>query len=214
MTQTMTIGILGAGRFGSAIGRQAVRAGHTVKIATGRPLDDVTLLNGAIVLGAEAVDKEQLRGSDLIVVAVPLRKYRTIDTSVLQGAMVIDTMNYWPPGDGELDEFEAGSTSQVIEDFFGDVKLIKTLNHIGYGDLEVDSRPIGAPDRRALVVASDHEDAKHRASAFIDSLGFDAVDAGPLSSGRAMESGTEIFNGRHTADTAQALLANYRPLGT
>ena len=211
MNESLTIGVLGAGRVGTAVGRQAVRAGHTVKIATGRPADDIKLITEIIVPGAEAVDKEQLRGADIIVVAVPLHKYRSIDTEVLQGQTVIDTMNYWAPVDGIMDEFESGaSTSEVIEEFLGDVKLVKTLNHIGYGDLEVDSHPAGDPKRRALVHASDHDDVKDLVAHFIDSMGYDAVDAGPLAAGRAMENGTEIFNGRHPAAEADALLQTHR----
>ena len=213
MNESLTIGVLGAGRVGTAVGRQAVRAGHTVKIATGRPADDIKLITEIIVPGAEAVNKEQLRGADIIVVAVPLHKYRSIDTAILQGQIVIDTMNYWAPVDGVMDEFESGaSTSEVIEEFLGDVKLVKTLNHIGYGDLEVDSLPAGDSNRRALVLASDYGDVKELIAQFIDSMGYDAVDAGPLAAGRAMENGTEIFNGRHTAAEAKALLAKHPEL--
>ncbi|WP_120003806.1 NADPH-dependent F420 reductase [Nesterenkonia muleiensis] len=207
MTQQLSIGILGAGRVGTAVGRQAVRAGHRVRIATDKPADEIKLLTEVIVPGAEAVDKDQLRGSDIIVVAVPLHKYRSIDTEVLQGHVVIDTMNYWAPVDGVMQEFESGrSTSEVVADFFGDVRLVKTLNHIGYGDLEVDSHPAGTPGRRALALAADDDDAKQLVAAFIDSLGYDAVDAGALSAGKAFENGTEIFNGRHTAEQMTGLL--------
>lgn len=207
MSTPLTIGILGAGRVGTAVARQALRAGHTVKIATGRPADEIRLLTEVIVPGATAVDREQLRGSDLIIVAVPLHKYRSIDTSILQGHIVIDTMNYWAPVDGIMDEFEQGaSTSEVIAEFFGEVKLFKTLNHIGYGEIEVDSHPAGAANRRALAVAGDDQDAKLVVTAFVDSLGYDAVDAGPLSAGKTFENGTEIFNGRHTAEQIRALL--------
>lgn len=203
----MKIGILGAGRVGTAVARQAVRAGHTVRIATGKPASEIKLLTEVIVPGATAVDRDQLRGSDLIVVAVPLHKYRSIDASVLQGHVVIDTMNYWAPVDGVMEEFEGGrSTSEVIAEFLGDVRAVKTLNHIGYGDIEVDSHPAGAPNRRALAVAGDDAQAKAMVSAFVDSLGYDVVDAGPLSAGKTFENGTEIFNGRHTAEQMCALL--------
>jgi 8-hydroxy-5-deazaflavin:NADPH oxidoreductase len=207
MTNQLSIGILGAGRVGTAIGRQAVRAGHEVRIATGKPADQIQLLTEVIVPGAQAVGRKDLRGSDIIIVAVPLHKYRTIDTEVLRGHVVIDTMNYWSPVDGVLEEFESGpSTSEVIAAFFGDVRLVKTLNHIGYGDLEVDAHPAGAPHRRALALAADDDDAKQLVAAFIDSLGYDAVDAGPLAAGQALENGTDIFNGRHTAEQMRALL--------
>jgi predicted dinucleotide-binding enzyme len=36
-----------------------------------------------------------VRDADIIVVAVPLSKQRTIDSTNLIGKVVIDTMNYW-----------------------------------------------------------------------------------------------------------------------
>lgn len=209
MTQTpLTIGVLGAGRVGTAVARQAVRAGHTVKIATAKPAADIALLTEVIVPGATAVDREELRGADLIVLAVPLHKYRSIDTAVLRDRVVIDTMNYWAPVDGFMDEFETGtSTSEVIAEFLGGARVVKTLNHIGYGDLEIDSYPAGDPQRRALAVAGDDAAAKALVQDFVDSLGYDAVDAGPLAAGRAFENGTEIFNGRHDATRMQELLS-------
>lgn len=209
MPQTpLTIGVLGAGRVGTAVARQAVRAGHAVKIATAKPAADIALLTEVIVPGASAVDRDELRGADLIVLAVPLHKYRSIDASVLSDQVVIDTMNYWAPVDGFMDEFETGtSTSEVIAEFLGAARVVKTLNHIGYGDLEIDSYPAGDPQRRALAVAGDDAAAKGLVQRFVDSLGYDAVDAGPLAAGRAFENGTEIFNGRHDAARMQDLLS-------
>ncbi|GAA1137868.1 NADPH-dependent F420 reductase [Nesterenkonia lutea] len=209
MSQTpLRIGVLGAGRVGTAVARQAVRAGHAVTIATSKPAADIRLLTEVIVPGATAVDRQDLRGADIIVLAVPLHRYRSIDTSVLRDQVVIDTMNYWAPVDGFMDEFETGtSTSEVIAEFLGTARVVKTLNHIGYGDLELDSHPAGDPHRRALAVASDDTEAKRRVSGFIDSLGYDPVDAGPLAAGRAFENGTEIFNGRHGAERMQDLLS-------
>lgn len=208
MTQQLNIGILGAGRVGTAVGRQAVRAGHTVRIATGKPAEEIKMLTEVIVPGAEAVEKEQLRGSDIVVIAVPLHKYRSLDAEILQEHVVIDTMNYWAPVDGVMEEFESEkSTSEVIEQFLGDVALVKTLNHIGYGDLEVDAQGQGTWNRRALALASDHESAKQVVAEFIDTLGYDPVDAGPLRAGSALENGTEIFTGRHTAEQMETLLA-------
>ncbi|GAB3841587.1 NADPH-dependent F420 reductase [Nesterenkonia populi] len=207
MAEALSIGILGAGRVGTAVARQAIRGGHSVKIATSKPAEEIRLLTEVIVPGATAVDKEELRGSDIIITAVPLHKYKDVDTSVLQGHVVIDTMNYWAPVDGLMDEFEGeASTSEVIADFLGDVRLVKTLNHIGYGDLEVDSHPAGDPNRRALALAGDDPEAKELVSGLIETLGYDPVDAGPLSAGKAFENGTDIFNGRHTKDQMAALL--------
>lgn len=207
MTTPLQIGILGAGRVGSAIARQSLAAGHQVRIATSKPASEIQLITEVVTPGAKAVNRDELAGSDLIILAVPLHRYRSIDTSVVQGHTVIDTMNYWSPVDGVIEEFEQGhSTSEVIAEFLGEVNLVKTLNHIGYADIESQALPPATENRRALAVAADSAQAAALTAEFIDSLGFDPVIAGGLHQGIAFENGTEIFNGQHTAESLRALL--------
>lgn len=204
-----SIGILGAGRVGTAIARQALLAGYEVKIATAKPAAEISMLVDIITPGALAVDAAEAAGADLVIVAVPLPKYRTVDPQLLAGKTVIDAMNYWAPTDGELDDFErdARTSSEIVRDHLSGSTLVKTLNHIGYHDMEVDHRPSGASDRRALAVAGDHESAKRLVTEFIDRLGYDPIDAGPLAAGRLFQPGTEIFNGSHAAAEMRDILA-------
>jgi 8-hydroxy-5-deazaflavin:NADPH oxidoreductase len=78
--------------------------------------------------------------------------------------------------------------------------VVKTLNHIGYHELESDLLPPQSPNRRALVVASDDADAAATVMEMIDRFGFDPVFSGPLISGVAVQPGTVIFGGPLTAD--------------
>ncbi len=203
-----SIGILGAGRVGAALARRSVAAGYDVRIATSRPAAEIALLTEIVTPGATAVDAAELATADLTVVAIPLRRYRDLDPSLFAGRTVVDVMNYWAPTDGVQPDFEAEhrTSSEVIQDHLAGARLVKALNHIGYHDLEVDHRPAGAPDRRALAVAGDLEQDRTAVAAVIERLGFDAVDAGPLSAGRALQPGTEIFSGRHTAAALSRLL--------
>jgi 8-hydroxy-5-deazaflavin:NADPH oxidoreductase len=204
-----TVGILGAGRVGTAVARQALKAGYQVKIATSKPAQEIALLVEIITPGAVAVDAAEAAASDLVVIAVPLHKYRTLNPGLLTGKTVIDAMNYWAPTDGEVDDFENDprTSSEIIQDFLPGANVVKSLNHIGYHELEEDGREPGTPGRRALALAGDDEDAKTPVAGFIDRLGYDPIDAGPLAAGRAFQPGTEIFNGSHTAHQLAALLA-------
>lgn len=206
----VSIGILGAGRVGTAIARQALLAGFDVRIATAKPADEISMLVDIVTPGARAVDAAEAAEADLVVVAIPLPKYRTVEPQLLAGKTVIDVMNYWAPTDGEVEEFErdARTTSEIVQEHLSGSKLVKTLNHIGYHDLEVDGRPAGAADRWALAVASDHDDARDMVADVIDRLGYDAVNAGPLAAGRLYQPGTEIFNGSHTAPQMRDLLTS------
>lgn len=204
-----SIGILGAGRVGAALARRSVAAGYDVRIATARPAAEIALLAEVVTPGATAVDAAELATADLTVVAIPLRRYRDLDPALFAGRTVVDVMNYWAPTDGTQPDFEDGhrTSSEVIQDHLASARLVKSLNHIGYHELESDHRAPGAPDRRALAVAADHEADRALVSAFVERLGFDAVDAGPLAAGRGFQPGTEIFNGSHTAPRLRGLLA-------
>ena len=205
-----TIGILGAGRVGTAVARQALKAGFDVRIATAQPAGEIALIVDIVTPGAVAVEAADAAGADLVVAAIPLHKYRSLDPALLEGKTVIDVMNYWAPIDGEVADFEGESrtSSEVIQEFLGGAKVVKSLNHIGYHELEEDGSAPDAPRRRALALAGDHDDAKALASAFIDRLGYEPIDAGPLAASRAFQPGTEIFNGSHTAAELRTLLDN------
>lgn len=203
-----TVGILGAGRVGTAIARQALKAGYHVKVATAKPAVELSLLVEIVIPGAEAVAASEAAAADLVVIAVPLHKYRTLNPELLAGRTAIDVMNYWAPIDGVIDDFEndTRTSSEIVQDFLTGTRLVKTLNHIGYHELEEDGTPAATPHRRALAVAGDDPDAKRAVSTFIDRLGYDAVDTGPLAEGHAFQPGTEIFNGSHTATELHKLL--------
>lgn len=203
-----TIGILGAGRVGTALARQALKAGYRVRIATAQPAADNALLVDIITPGAEAVESSQAAASDLVVLAIPLHKYRTLNTDDLAGKVIIDVMNYWSPVDGVFDDFEGDerTSSEIVQQFLASARVVKSLNHIGYHELEEDDMPAADPRRRALAVAGDDPAAKALVMGFIDGLGYDAVDAGPLAAGRAFQPATAIFTGSHTAPQLRALM--------
>jgi 8-hydroxy-5-deazaflavin:NADPH oxidoreductase len=192
-----TLGILGAGRVGTAIARQALRAGYDVAIAASGDPANIELIVEVMAPGARAVTAaEAARTSDLVVLAVPLNRYATLDPDMLTGRVVIDAMNYWAETDGHIPALEAArSSSEMVAGHLPGARLVKTLNHIGYHELEMDHAPAGAPVRRALAVAGDDHAARTIAIELIERLGFDAVDAGPLAAGAALEPGTAIFTG-------------------
>ncbi len=194
----MKLGIIGAGRVGTAIARQALAAGYEVRIAGSGDPSKIELIISVLAPGAIALTAEDVaRESDLVIVAVPLSRINTLPFHAFAGKTVIDAMNYWAPTDGVQGEFdEAGvSSSEVVAGRMPSARVVKTLNHIGYHELEEDGRPSADPARRALAIAGDDPAAKHRVAEFIDRIGYDPVDVGPLAHGRLMEPGSVIFAG-------------------
>jgi 8-hydroxy-5-deazaflavin:NADPH oxidoreductase len=207
--EVRTISILGAGRVGTAIARQALKAGYEVLIASSRPPAEIEMIVDVVVPGARAVSTETAaREGEIVILAIPLPKYRTLQPDQLAGKVVVDVMNYWPPTDGVLAEMQRQPlSSAVIQQHLPGARLVRTLNHIGYHELEEDGRPAGDPLRRALAVASDDAEARQLVAGFVDRLGYDPVDAGPLAAASQFEPGTTIFEGRFQRDAMERRLA-------
>lgn len=203
-----TIGILGAGRFGTVIARQALRAGYEVLIAASGDPAVIEHLVAREAPGARPVTAaEAVRAGDVVVLAIPLRKALALDPAMFAGAVVVDAMNHWPLVDGRIPALEvAHSTSELVQAHLTGARVVKTLNHLGSDELESDAAPPGSPGRRALAVAGDDEDARRLVMAFVERLGYDAVDAGPLAAGLALEPRSHIFNGLYDRAGLEAIL--------
>jgi len=203
------LGILGAGRAGTAIARQSMKAGYSVLIANSRGPASLRLMVEVLIPGATAVTAEEaVSRSDIVYLALPLGKYRGIPAEKAAGKIVIDAMNYWPAVDGFIEEFQqdSRSSSELIQDFLPRSQVVKTLNHIGYHELEEEGLPPGTKGRRAVVLAGNNPEAKVVVARLISDLGFDFIDAGPLSEGWRFGPGTPVFGGRYTArDLREAL---------
>ena len=195
MTDIKVIGILGAGRVGTALARRALAAGYEVRIASARAPSEIALVMDFVAPGAMPATTEQvIADSDIIMLALPLSKYRSLRPEAFAGKIVVDAMNYWSQTDGVLPEFEgAPVSSEVVADHLAGAVLLRAFNHVGYHELDAEARPAGDPERRALAIAGDDAPARAALAAVIDRMGFDPVDAGPLSRARAFAIGTPLF---------------------
>lgn len=180
----MKIGIIGAGFIGRALARLAVRSGHDVMISNSRAAK--TLGSTAVAIGCRiGTAQEAAAFGEVVMVAIPLMNYADLPVAPLVGKVVMDANNYYPDRDGRIEalDTEQTTTSELLAAHLAGAKVVKAFNAILQGDLEKDSRPTGAPDRRALPIAGDDAQAKRVCSDLIGQFGFDVVDAGPLADG-------------------------------
>ncbi|MEU7574095.1 MULTISPECIES: NADPH-dependent F420 reductase [unclassified Micromonospora] len=198
-----TVGLIGSGNIGGTVARLAVDAGHQVVLSNSRGPE--TLQDLVTELGPRAraaTPEEAATAGDLVVVTIPLRAYRQVPAAPLAGKIVIDTNNYYPERDGSVPELddESTTTSELLQRHLPESRVVKGFNNIYFEHLRTLGRPAGAADRTALPIAGDDEAAKATVTAFLDSLGYDAVDVGPLAEGWRFQRDTTAYAGLYATD--------------
>jgi 8-hydroxy-5-deazaflavin:NADPH oxidoreductase len=192
----MKIGIIGAGNIGSALAGHFRKLQHTVLIANSRgpeTLAQVAEKTGAIPVAVSQVAK----GVDLLVITIPMKSVPLLPNEVLAGlpatSPIIDTGNYYPLRDGVIAEIKGGMTetewtSQVLRR-----PVVKAFNNIVTDSLLHKTLPKGSKNRIALPVSGDDVKSKQFVMPLLDELGFDALDAGPLSESWRYQPGTPAY---------------------
>jgi predicted dinucleotide-binding enzyme len=204
------LGIVGAGRVGTTIARAAVATGYDVAISGSGAADRIALIVDVLAPGARPLSTDEVvHSADLVVLAVPMHRFRELPRDLFAGKILIDAMNYWEEIDGvdpELASAPAG-TSVIVQRQFPSARVVKSLNHITYYKFDEGRRPHGAPGRIAMAAAGDDRAAVAAVMQLIDRLGFDAVDAGPLEAGLALEPNGPVFGVSYSADELSALFS-------
>jgi 8-hydroxy-5-deazaflavin:NADPH oxidoreductase len=190
------VGLIGSGRIGGTVARLSVAAGHQALLSNSRGPD--TLKDLAADLGPlarAATGREAAEGGELVVIAIPLGAYQSVPAGPLDGKVVIDACNYYPQRDGQISELDSGAltSSELVQRHLPWSTVVKVFNNIHYRHLASLARPAGAADRSYLPIAGDGPAAKAAVTAFLDSIGYGAVDAGPLAEGWRQQPGTPVY---------------------
>lgn len=225
------VGILGAGRAGTALARAIARiprlhpgtAAPRVVMAATRPPAAVRRHLLIHAPEAEAVPVEELAaGTELTVVAVPREDLDDVDPALLAGPRtlaVVDMTNTW--GDEPVPDWLAGpgdtaagpGTVLIARRWAAaglSVPVVRAFSEISHHELDTAGRT--EEPRRALGVgADDPGPGRDAVAALMAALGFEPVEYAPLARAAALEPGGPVF-GRESAaaDLARALALRFR----
>lgn len=191
----LKIGIIGAGSIGSTIARRLARHGHDVVIANSRGPE--TIGEAALRTGAQAVTAaDAVRGVEVLIVSVPMNRNADIAEyvrSAPDGAVVIDTSNYYPARDGSVRDFEEGVPESVwLSKLFGR-PVAKAWNAITSQSFDAKASAPDEPARVAIPVAADRDEDRAIAMQLVEQTGFDAVDAGVLAESWRQQPGSPVY---------------------
>ena len=205
----MMIGVIGAGNIGSALAGHFCKLQHTVLIANSRGPE--TLSQVADATGAIPVDiSEAVNGVELLVIAIPMKSIRILPKNLLAElpatSPVIDTGNYYPLRDGMIPEIEKGMIESEWTSHVLGRPVVKAVNSIVADSLLHGVLPKGCEGRIALPVSGDDMKSKQLVMALLDAIGFDALDAGPLSESWRYQPGTPAYCPDPTIDQLPLLL--------
>ncbi|GAB1510875.1 NADPH-dependent F420 reductase [Actinophytocola sp. KF-1] len=191
-----TVGFIGSGNIGATVARLAVAAGYDVVVSNSRGPETLAGLVADLGPAARAATAaEAAEAGDVVVVSVPFKAHRDLPAEQLAGKVVLDTNNYYPQRDGHVAELDQGTTTsaELEQRHLGTARLVKVFNNIHFRHLAALARPAGAADRTALPVASDDAEAITTVTAFLDAIGYDTVEVGPLSESWRIEPGTPVY---------------------
>ncbi|QIV82092.1 NADPH-dependent F420 reductase [Mycolicibacterium frederiksbergense] len=211
----MKIGIIGAGLIGGTLTRRLRELGHDVTVANSRAPE--TLADLANETGATAVwAKDAAAGADLVIVSIPQKNVPDLADSIVDarkpGAPVIETNNYYPQQrDGEISAIEDGQAESAwVAEQIG-APVYKVFNGIFWKHLLKKGTPSGASDRIALPIAGEDGPGRELVHGIVEQLGFDPVDAGPISESWRQQPGTPVYGKDFDVENTLKALAEATP---
>lgn len=182
------IAFLGAGQVGSALADHLARAGHAVVLAArdpgSRSVQAALALNPA--LSAQLVPTA-IDGAEVVFLATPYDANAAALSGVdLTGKVLVDCTN--PVGPGLTHGLQSRTSgSEEVQRLAPGARVVKAFTIYGFENFQDSAYPGYGNLRPAMLLAGDDAGAKAVVSRLATELGWEPVDAGPLSSALHLE---------------------------
>lgn len=179
----MRLGIIGAGKVGGTLGRLFESQGHDVRFGVRDPDQQAA---GGLPRNRSGSVADAASFGDVILLAIPWGavKDALAATGPLTGKTVIDCINPLLPDLSGLALGTTTSAGEEIAKLLPQARVVKCFNTLGQANF---AHPLFGDQRASMFFAGDDAGAKLIVAELGIQLGFDMVDAGPLSQSRWLE---------------------------
>lgn len=153
-------------------------------------------LVGKTIVGTAVSPEEVVQNIEVLIISVPLHAIPTIQPLLEQvgdKVIVVDTSNYYPFRDKQIEEIDQGMVESVwVTEQLGR-PVIKAFSNLLAFTLENKGTTAGTTGRIAMAVAGDDEGHKQIIMDIVNECDFDAVDAGSITESWDMQPGTPAY---------------------
>jgi 8-hydroxy-5-deazaflavin:NADPH oxidoreductase len=204
----LKIGMIGAGREGSALGTLFVKAGHPVMFSSRNPDRLKDLVNGLGSLAQAGTVEQAVAFGDVVALVVPYPAVEEIGKAhgraLATKVLVLDVSNPIPRRDGE--DFVKGVNAQggaglMTAKLLPGAHIVRAFNAIGSTRLATIAHRAGDPV--AVPIAGDDATAIAVAETLIREVGFEPVLVGGLAMGKYLVPGTPLAGEHSPAEVRQ-----------
>ena len=125
----MSIGIIGSGNVGRALGQLFSHVGEQVILSHRHGVASLAPVIAEMRSTVEAGTVAEAASQDIVVLAVPFNALDELPAQVKADTVVIDATNYFPSRDGERSELTSHqiASSQLVAQHFGTKKTVTAL---------------------------------------------------------------------------------------
>lgn len=187
MTNSVKIGIIGAGNIAQAFAKHAGKAGYEVAISNSRGPESLKQLAQELGWGITPVTVQEAAQADMVMIAVRSNQLRAAlaDLPDWNGRIVLDATNGLITRDYEVDDPGGKTSSEFVAELVPGATVVKAFNTLFSAVLA--SNPLEAGGQRVIFISGDEVAAKVRVGEVIEKLGFAAIDLGTLAVGGKLQ---------------------------
>ena len=184
----MKIGIIGAGNIGGTLGRAWAAKGHEVVFGVRDPRGPKVqeLVKATAGTARAATPAEAAAHGEVVLLATPWAAAQAAlrGAGDLTGKILVDATNPLRPDLSGLTLGHTTSAAEEVARWAPGAKVVKAFNTIGAQHM---ANPRFGTQSASMLICGDDAAAKKAVLALAEVLGFDPVDAGPLTQARLLE---------------------------